>query len=114
MLEFGAGVLVGAVPALVALRFVNLRRMYAWAARDASVQGQVRANEAFAATWTQLRHQHEEELAGQEETQEWADRTLLSHDWHIGGKADPHGKGVLVRYECACGAVTHAEEGTLY
>ena len=113
MLELVAAYLLGAVPLLVALRFVNIRRMYAWAARDASVQGQVRANEAFAETWTQLRQAHDEELAGQEETPEWADRILLTHDWHIGGKADPHDMGVLVRYECSCGAVTHAKEGAL-
>lgn len=49
-----------------------------------------------------------------EVTQQWADRILRTHDWHIGGKGDPHEKGVtLIRYECACGAVTHAPEGSL-
>ncbi len=48
------------------------------------------------------------------ETKQWADRILRDHEWHIGGKADPHSKGTtLIRYECACGAVTHATEGTL-
>lgn len=51
--------------------------------------------------------------AAHAETKRWADKILRDHEWHIGGKADPHAKGTLLRYECACGAVTHAEEGAL-
>ena len=43
----------------------------------------------------------------------WADSILRNHDWRIGGKADVHGLGPLVRYECVCTAVTFAEKGSL-
>ncbi len=43
----------------------------------------------------------------------WADRVLLLHDWHVGGKADPHEQGrSLVRWECLCGAVIYAPAGS--
>ncbi len=46
-------------------------------------------------------------------TEEWADKILRHHDWHVGGKGNPHDRGVLVLFECECGSKTYAEPGTL-
>ncbi len=48
------------------------------------------------------------------ETKEVADRILRDHDWHIAGKGDPHGRGVMVLWQCSgCQAMTYAPEGSL-
>ena len=60
----------------------------------------------------QVIDQHHAAIEGLNETKAVADRVVSDHDWHIAGKGEPHGKGVLIRWECDCGTVTYAPEGT--
>ena len=172
MLEIAITAVVTALVMLLPLRAVNIRRLRAWASRDASVAAQVRADEVFAGAFAEaermraqladeleqeheetldmLNGQHEATLAEQrqeyalsfqtsrieresrdlhianlegeingltsahEEAKVWADRILRDHEWHVGGKANPHGKGVEIQWGCAnCPAVVFAPEGSL-
>ncbi len=160
--------LVTAALMMLPLRMMNIRRLRAWAARDASaiarIDGDlvtagiierlkvtqaddlVRLGIAHLDTEAALTEEHgvavseleQENAAAQRvidtqkqnltaldgniaglqvayaEDKVWANLILRNHAWHIGGKGDPHEKGVtLIRYECACGDVTHAPEGSL-
>ena len=118
MLELVLAILGTVLLMLLPLRMVNIRRMRAWAARDIEVITAADRQNEMRKAGHALQREHAEELAeqarGQEETQEWANRILLNHDWHIGGKADPHDMGVEVQWECAhCPSVVFAPEGSL-
>lgn len=121
-MELAIAVAVTVLGMLIPLRMVNIRRMRGWAARDmvaiaagdaalASIARQDEAQRRSTDAFVTLKREHAEREAASKAV---ADRVLANHDWHIGGKDDPHGRGVLVRYECAgCSAVTHAPEGSL-
>ena len=172
MLEPAIAVAVTALVMLLPLRMVNIRRLRAWAAREAADEGFAAYERLVVKGGEEREHRHEDaieelkrshsgyvdtlraehdedisrriatadaahadatyslevqnttitHLQGQidglnsahAETAVTADLVRTNHAWHIGGKGDPHEKGVtLIRYECACGAVVYAPEGSL-
>ncbi len=118
MLEPAIAVVVTALVMLLPLREVNIRRMRAWVARDLGLQTHADYVNTAGEAQDALRQGYEAELAeqarGQEETQQWANRILREHEWHIAGKGNAHGKGVEIQWQCAnCPAVVFAPEGAL-